>query len=397
VNNKEKRYTLTHYLLGALPARLGDDMSGQAILLLGIAAGSATLGSTLLAALTFSAALGGPLLGAILDRSKHPGKVLALSIGLYAIGISLIAWSLGHVPVWASVALALLAGFLMPSISGGWSSRLKTFIADEQMTRASAIDATTFNIAGLAGPAVAGLIAGWLDAHWAVAVLVALLVVALPMAWVLPKRQVEIKKHETTFFKDVSAGLKIIATNKPLFRITLLSVISYMGIGMLWVICPLVGLEQVGNAGFGGVMMSVLSVGALAATAAYAKWPTKYTPDIIAFMTTIILAVALLILAFAGNVFVVLIAMLVAGLADGPQLAAVFAVRHREAPERSRSQVFTTGASLKITAAAVGAVLAGQLASGSLRLTILTACLVQCLAAVLFSVLNRRHIKSLSR
>lgn len=390
MNNKEKRYTLTHYLFGALPARLGDEMSGQAILQLGIAAGSATLGSTLLAGLTLSAAIGGPLLGAILDRSRHPGKVLALSLGLYAVGVALIAWSLGHVPMWASVALALLAGFLMPSISGGWSSRLKSFIVDERMTRASAIDATTFNIAGLAGPALAGLIAGWLGAHWAVAVLVALLVAALPMAWTLPKRHAQTKKYDTTFFQDMSAGLKIIVTNKPLFRITLLSVISYMGVGMLWVICPLIGLEQTGNAGFGGVMMSVLSVGALVATAAYAKWPTKYAPDTVAFVTTIILSVAMLLLAFAGNIFIVLFAMLVAGLADGPQLAAVFAVRHREALERSRSQVFTTGASLKITAAAIGAALAGQLATGSLTLTIIGACTVQVIAALSFMIIRQK-------
>lgn len=389
MNNKEKRYTLSNYLWGALPARLGDEMSGQAILLLGITIGSATLGSTMLAALTFSAAVGGPLLGAILDRTGHPGKILALSLGLYAIGISLITWSLGLVPVWATVAMALLAGFLMPSISGGWSSRLKSFIADEQLARASAIDAATFNIAGLVGPALAGLIAGWLGVHWAVAVLVAMILAALPMAWALPKREVEVKKHQSTLLQDVSAGLKIIVANKQLFNITLLSVISYSGIGMLWVICPLIGLEYADNAGFGGVMMTVLSVGALVATAVYAKWPTKYTPDTIAFTTTIILAIAILLLALSDNIFVIICAMLIAGLADGPQLAAVFAVRHREAPERFRSQVFTTGASLKITAAAIGVALAGQIASGSLTTAILVACLIQAIAAISYVVTRR--------
>jgi len=97
----------------------------------------------------------------------------------------------------------------------------------------------------------------------------------------------------------------------------------------------------------------------------------------------------MLLLAIAGNVFIVLAAMLIAGLADGPQLATIFAVRHREAPERSRSQVFTTGASLKITAAAVGAALAGHLAVSSLRLTIITTCVVQLLAAVSFIALTR--------
>ncbi|MET0779748.1 MAG: MFS transporter [Candidatus Saccharimonadales bacterium] len=392
MNSKERRYTLTHYLFGALPARLGDEMSGQAILLMGIAASSAVLGSTLLAGLTFSAALGGPILGAVLDRAQHPGKVLAISLGLYATGLSLIALSLGHIPTWVSVVLALAAGFFMPAISGGWSSRLKSFIADEHMTRASAIDATTFNIAGLAGPALAGLIAAWLGVHWAVAILVVLLVAALPMAWSLPRHHGRARNHQTSFLQDAMTGFKVIVTNRSLLRITLTSVISYLGIGMLWVACPLVGEEVFGNGGYGGMLMSVLSVGALVATVAYAKWPTRYSPDAITFVTTLILAVAMLVLAFAGNIIIALAAMLIAGLADGPQLAAIFAVRHREAPERSRSQVFTTGASLKITAAAFGAALAGHLAGGPLRFTIITACIVQLAAAVSFLILSKRSL-----
>ena len=388
---KEKRYTIAHYLFGALPARLGDEMSGQAILLIGLAlTGSAALGSTLLAALTFSAAIGGPLLGAVLDRSSHPGRVLAIALSLYATGISCIALLIGHAPLWIVAAVALGVGLLMPAISGGWSSRLKSFVAEEQMTRASAIDATTFNVAGLAGPAVAGLVTAAFGAHWAIIALVVLLVAALPMAWALPRKPFTNQAKTTSFREDVLAGFKIIAHNKKLFRITLVSIVSYMGIGMLWVAYPLVGQELLGNPGFGGILASAVSVGALVATAAYAKWPTKYSPDVVAFVTTVILAIAMWILAFAGDAVIALIAMLIVGLADGPQLAAIFAVRHREAPERFRGQVFTTGASLKITSAALGAALAGQLSGTSLKLTLLVACFVQLGAATAFIAVRSR-------
>lgn len=391
---KERRYTLRYYLSGALPARLGDEMSGQAILLTGIAASSVSLGSTLLAGLTFAAALGGPVLGAWLDRSRQPGKVLAAAIVLYAVGTAMIATTLGHVPTWVSVTLALCTGLFMPATSGGWSSRLKSFITDEHMTRASAIDATTFNIAGLAGPALAGLIAAWMSAGWAVAVLVTLLVAALPMAWRLPKH-IGSNPHNISFTQTIRAGFKVIFTKRPLLRITLVSVISYLGIGMLWVIAPLIGQKLFGNAGYGSMLMSVLSVSALATTIAYAKWPTRHSPDSIALATTVVLGLAMLLLVFAVNPAVAIIAMLVAGLADGPQLAAIFAVRHREAPEHARGQVFTTGASLKITAAAIGTALAGCLASYSLAWTAVAACMVQLAAALLFVALSRRHLTGL--
>ena len=381
--NKERRYTLTHYLAGALPARLGDEMSGQAILLIGIAANSVTLGSKLLAGLTFAAALGGPLLGAVLDRSKQPSKVLSAAIVLYAAGLAVVTASLNYTPVWASIGLAFCAGLFMPAISGGWSSRLKSFIADEHMPRASAIDATTFNIAGLAGPALAGLIAAWLGADWAVVILIILLVTALPMAWKLPKRTSN-RSSSISFAQTIRAGFKVIFTKKPLLRITIVSVVSYLGIGMLWVITPLVGQKLCGDVGYGGVLMSVLSLSALAATLAYAKWPSRHSPDSIVLSSTVLLGLAMLLLAFADTAALAIIAMFIAGLADGPQLAAIFTVRHREAPEHVRSQVFTTGASLKITAAAIGAALAGYTASSSLEWTIAIACMVQFAAALLF-------------
>jgi MFS family permease len=395
---KEKRYTMTHYLFGALPARLGDEMSSQAILLMGLALTQSTvLGSMVLAALTLSAAIGGPLLGAVLDRSPHPGRVLTYALGLYAIGIGCIGLSLGRVPFGVSVAIALTSGFLMPAISGGWSSRLKSFVAEEQMARASAIDATTFNIAGLAGPAIAGLIAALFGAHWVIIILIILLLTALPMAWSLPKKVLSRSPDRATpFIQDVIVGLKVIAHNKKLFRITLTSVVSYMGIGMLWVVYPLVGRDVFGNTGYGGLLASLVSVGALVATIAYAKWPTRYSSDKIAAITTGILCVAILTLAFTSNAPLTIMIMLIIGIADGPQLAAIFTVRHREAPEQSRSQVFTTGASLKITAAAIGAVLAGQLAETSIRFTILTACLIQFLAAMAF-ILVTYQIRKTSR
>jgi MFS family permease len=391
VNIKIKRYKLIHYLFGALPARLGDEMSGQVILLLSLAiTGSAATGSSLLAGLTFSAAVGGPILGAVLDRSQYPSKVLSTAIAMYAGGLVAISALLGHTPTALVLVLAIAIGFFMPSISGGWSSRLKSFSTEEQMTRASVIDATTFNIAGLAGPALAGLIAAWLGVGWSVAILAGLLVAALPMAWLLPHRSHH-AVDSATFTSDILSGFKVIIVRQALLRITLLSVVSYFGIGMLWVIYPLVGKELFGNAGYGGLLASVLSLSALVATIAYAKWPTRCRPDTIAFATTLILGSAMTMLLLAGNIPLALAAMLIAGLADGPQLAAIFAVRHREAPERSRSQVFTTGASLKITAAAAGTALAGHL--NSLETTIIVAASVQLAAAMSYIFLTRLAVR----
>jgi lipid-binding SYLF domain-containing protein len=93
-------------------------------------------------------------------------------------------------------------------------------------------------------------------------------------------------------------------------------------------------------------------------------------------------------LAVAPHAAVVIGAAFVFGVADGPQLAAVIEVRHREAPERLRAQVFTTGASLKVSAGALGAALAGTLAEQSLTLVLLVAAGTQVLALVAFAAVR---------
>jgi hypothetical protein len=72
----------------------------------------------------------------------------------------------------------------------------------------------------------------------------------------------------------------------------------------------------------------------------------------------------------------------VIGLGDGPALVALMAIRHRDAPARLRSQIFTTGASLKITASSVGAALAGILVALPTSVLLLVAAAFQLVAAV---------------
>jgi hypothetical protein len=71
----------------------------------------------------------------------------------------------------------------------------------------------------------------------------------------------------------------------------------------------------------------------------------------------------LLLVPLAGNVGLSLALFAVSGFFVGPQLSALFASRDQRAPAEFHTQVFTLGAGLKITAAALGAALAGAVAS----------------------------------
>ncbi|NEB10438.1 MFS transporter, partial [Streptomyces coelicoflavus] len=97
-----------------------------------------------------------------------------------------------------------------------------------------------------------------------------------------------------------------------------------------------------------------------------------------------------LALAATGRPVALLVAALVLGVGEGPQLTSLFAVRHREAPEHLRGQIFTTGASLKVTAFALGVAVAGPLATWSLPGALLTAAGTAAGAAFVGQSVGRR-------
>ncbi|WP_309030664.1 MFS transporter [Streptomyces alfalfae] len=376
-----RRYSLHFYLAGAVAARAGDEMSGPALMLVGFAlAGSTVEASSLLAGITISAVVGGPVLGTLLDRAARPGRLLAGALVLYAAGLGVILAGLGRLPFVVTLVIAVVTGLLGPALSGGWTAQLTHVVRSDHLPRASALDAMTFSVASLAGPALAGGVAEVLGAPSAVVVSVVLIALALPAAWKLPVRPGRERGTQTpSVTSDLAAGIRIIVGRPSLARATLTSVVCCVAQGMLTACIPLLGERVLGGAGRGAVLLSCAAVSALVANAVLARLPRSVAPETIIWASGLVQAVALA-LAIAGSPIVLIVAVLMVGVGEGPQLAALFAIRHREAPEHLRGQVFTTGASLKITGFALGAAVAGPIANWSLPHALTLAASVAVLA-----------------
>ncbi|WP_410654453.1 MFS transporter [Amycolatopsis sp. lyj-112] len=371
------RYRLAAYLTGATVARTGDELSGPALLLLGLSVdGSAATGSALLAGLTISAAAGGPLLGALLDRSPRPGRLLAWALLAYAGGLGAV---LALVELPAAIAVAVVVGLLNPALAGGWTAQLPHVRGATPLPRASALDAMTFTAASLAGPGLAGLVAAYAGAPAAVAVAIVLVAVAFPAAWTLPAAEV---KPTKPLRRQLADGFSVLFRNRTLLRATATSTVSFVGIGIAVVCYPLLGAHRLGNPGFGALLLTVLAAASLAANAVLARKPPP--PDRTVLASTVLLGASFLLAAVGHDVVTLLAAAVIAGFAEGPQLSALFAIRHREAPAEVRAQVFTTAASVKITGLATGAAAAGPLSALSVTAGLIVAAGFQLLAAATY-------------
>ncbi|SFQ34843.1 Predicted arabinose efflux permease, MFS family [Amycolatopsis arida] len=357
-------------------------MSGPALLVLALAAtGSVATASTLLAGLTVAAAVGGPVLGALLDRSARPGRLLAGALAAYATGLVLLLAGAGHLPTAALLAVAVLTGVLNPALSGGWTAQLPLVAAGPRFARATALDAMTFNAAGLVGPALAGLLADLAGAPAGMVGAVALVTAALPAAVTLPRRP---HPDRPPLIHGLRAGVRALAASRPLLAATTASVVSMVGNGLFVVCSPLLGARLLGDPGRGALLLAAVAAAALLANAALARRPGGYRPDPLVPLSGLLIGTGVAVTALATSPALVVAAVLLVGLGEGPQLTALFAIRHREAPDAVRAQVFTTGASVKLTGFALGSALAGPLAAWSVPGCLLVAAAVELLAALTF-------------
>lgn len=358
------------YLIGATISRTGDEMTGPAVLLLAATtSGAVSTGPAVVAALTAATAVGGPVLGVLLDRSRHRGRLLAFGLLAFAAAVAAVALLLGRVQVALVVGVALVGGLFRPALSGGWSSRLSDVVPARDLPRASALDGLTFDVAALAAPVLVGGLALMLSPEHAVAAAVMALLLAVPAAhatggtWTTVGRQAGFRRH-------VMTGFRAIARIGALRRATITSVISYIGVGLLFTSAPLLTQRVLGRLEYGPWLVALMAVAALAGNAAYASRPDRFAPDRVLAGTFCLLAVASGLAALAlvvdrpaVSIGCLLAAAVLIGTADGPQLSALLRIRHRDAPDGVRGQVFTTGASLKLGGAAIGAALCGLLAS----------------------------------
>lgn len=245
------------------------------------------------------------------------------------------------------------------------------------LRRVYAADTASYAVAGLAGPTLAGTLAALTGPRTPALVAAVLLVLAVPVALALPTAT---PAPRTSLPADLRAGVGAVLTRPRLRAATVTSALSYLGIGAVTATVPVLGQRLTGRAGVGAALLALLAVGSLAGSAVLGRWVPRATPDRQVRVAVAVLAAGLLVVAVAPHVAVAAAGLLVAGLADGPLLSGLLLIRHQEAPDGRRAQVFATAISIKQAGFAIGAALAGTLAAHSLRAGLAVAVLAQCAA-----------------
>jgi len=348
------------FLLAATLARLASEMFPVAAVLLVLdRTGRPGLAGAVVAATTLPAVVTGPVLGAWLDRTGRRRVALATNQVLLAASLLGILAAAGRAPGWTLLVLAALAGLTGPLATGGYTSMIPLLVPERLLARANALEASSFNTAAIAGPAVAGAVAATAGPAWAVLAEAVLAGLALPAIARLPRLAAPAGDHPTPLAAAIRQGIGHLARTPVLRGVTVATAVGMGGAGLLTLALPFWAQRLgVGRAG-AGYLWAALEAGAIAGALAAARPAAAWPPQRVVLAGLGLFGLVMTTWPLAPSFPVALALVALAGMAEGPAFAATFATRQRWSPPALRGQIFTTAASLKLGAFAVGSALAG--------------------------------------
>jgi MFS family permease len=354
------------FLLAATVARLASEMFPVAAVLLVLdRTGRPGLAGAVVAATTLPAVVTGPVLGAWLDRTRRRRLALASNQVLLAASLLAILTAAGRAPGWVLLPLAALAGLTGPLATGGYTSMIPLLVPERLLARANALEAASFNTAAIAGPAVAGVVAGTAGPAGAVAAEAALAALALPAIARLARVAPPAGDDPAPLGAAIRQGLSHLARTPVLRGVTVATAVGLGGTGLLTLALPF-WAERLGAGRAGaGYLWAALEAGAIAGALAAARPTAGWPPHRVVLAGLGLFGLLMLAWPLAPSFPAALALVALAGLAEGPAFAATFATRQRWSPATLRGQIFTTAASVKLGAFAVGSAVAGPAVAGA--------------------------------
>ncbi|MDP9182591.1 MAG: MFS transporter [Actinomycetota bacterium] len=351
--------------LASTSARLANEAARVAVVLLVLSrTDSPALAGAVVAALTLPQLVSGPFLGAWLDRTHHRRTAfVANQVLLPVVLVGLLA-ATGHSGSWVVVMLGALAGLTAPVLTGGFTGLIAPLVHGDLLRRAYGAESTSYNVAGVVGPALAGALAGWVSSEAAVVVAAGLSVVALAAVLRVPM-PMPLAASTAPLARSVWEGLQHLARTPRLRAVTVMTTFSFGGIGAFPVVFPSLAKALGSPEAASGALFSAFAVGALVGSLAVSARTPKTGPFRSALLGVSGLALVFAALAKTPSMAVAVMLVALAGMCEGPVVAATLTIREQMSPASMRTQVVTTAASIKFGAYALGSALAGHLVASS--------------------------------
>ena len=325
-----------------------------------------------------------PIAGALLDRH---GRVRLITLD-YLVG-ALMLGAIAGLDATGRMTPAILlpivtVGSLTYYLSNSGARSLVPLIVPKALwDRANALDSIAFAVTIAAGPALAGVLSGWSGPRLALIATAVVFLVAAGLTLRLPDPRLE--RESRPILAEAWAGVTYVLVHNPTLRgIMTVVFVMNLGWGILVVALPVMVLTQLhGSPSLVGGLWAAFGLATIPSALLFGRFNTEGRERLIMGVSDVVGGLAVGMLAFAGNAWVVAAAMLIAGLSNGPFDVCMFSMRQRRTNPAWFGRAFAVSMGLNWAGQPVGSAFSGPLIHIGLPLAFLVAALFMLVGAAL--------------
>lgn len=261
----------------------------------------------------FLLAIPAGVLSDILDRRRF---LIGIQIMLALVSGALLLLARGNaLTVEYLVALTFVGGIGAALMGPTWQSIVPELVPRQDLKNAVALNSLGINIARALGPAVGGLLLASFGAAAAYGadVLSYVFVIAALLWWKRPPAvETGLSEH---FFGAFRAGLRFARASQELHVVLLRAAVFFLFASAVWALLPLVARQLLqGTAGFYGVMLGAVGVGAIVGALLLPRLRARLDPDGLVLLAALLSAAVMAALAMAPPQWGAVLLMLVLGV-----------------------------------------------------------------------------------
>jgi MFS family permease len=304
--------------------------------------------------------------GALADKVDRQKLICAINVGLAAMAVGLAALGWLHLlnPYLILVSVFFIGlGFAFNAPA--WTSIVPQVVSDADLPSAATLSGLQFNISGIIGPALGGLLVPLAGANFVFALNAAcfLLVVLATRQWKQPT--VPAKLSSESFFESFGtvihyvrnvSGFQVVLARNSLFALF---------ISVIPALMPVVGLQvlHLGSSQL-GLLFTSMGAGSVFGAVFIIPWlRARCSPDSVTLSANLLLVLVFVLMALVRQIEVFFVVAALAGVGWTMSASELWVAAQRAMPSWARGRMNATVIMISQGAMAVGGVIWGSAAS----------------------------------
>nr|WP_299071817.1 MFS transporter [uncultured Allomuricauda sp.] len=263
-----------------------------------------------------------------------------VSLGLFFLSLPSLETSLAPKKLLYSIYLLVFFGGLVRAFLGPTIFSLIALIVPKKIyPNAATWSSTTWQMASVLGPALAGFSISWIGVHWSMCVIFAFSIIALVFVLRISRKPILNPKIGEPVLKSLKDGLKFVFNSQAISGALTIDMIAVLFGGAV-ALLPIYAQDilHVGAEGF-GLLRAAPAVGALITMVGSTRFPLHKYAGKKLLLSVLAFGVCILVFGVSTSFWLSVIALFLSGAVDGVSMVIRQTILQLKTPDHMRGRV----------------------------------------------------------